>query len=120
MSLVTTPNRASPAKAPHRAAISDDFPDPTGPPTPIRRARSTRKQTLLLLQMDGGIELDRDRRGRRQRAVIRGDPAGCYGHCRRELGEPARSRGGVERQQLQRRRRDRRRIVVEREQRRLL
>src|SRR5690242_1727983 len=102
MSLVTTPRRASPDRAPQSAAINDDLPDPTGPPTPIRRARSTGKEALPLLEVDRGIELDRDRGGRGQRSAVGGDRARGELQGRRELREPAGSQRRVERQQLQR------------------
>src|SRR3954471_1827561 len=108
MSLVTTPRRASPDRAPQSAAINDDLPDPTGPPTPIRRARSTGKEALPLLAVDRRIELDRDRGGRGQRGGWGriGDRARGELHGRRELGQPARGQRRVEGQQLQRGRGD--------------
>src|SRR5688572_9037746 len=106
MSLVTTPSRASPLSAPQSAAIRLLLPEPTGPPTPIRSARSTGKETLSLFEVDEGGELDRDRGRGRQRAVVDGDRPGGRRHLRRQLGEPARGHGWVEREQLQRGRRD--------------
>ena len=73
MSLVTTPRRASADSAPQSAAIRLLLPEPTGPPTPIRSARSTGKESLSLFEVDGGGELERDGRGRGQRAVVGGD-----------------------------------------------
>src|SRR6478752_5924399 len=116
MSLVTTPSLISSASAPHSAAIRLLLPDPTGPPTPIRKARSAGKEALPLFEMDGCVELDRDRGGRGQRAIVRGDAGGGARHVRREVREPARRDGRVERQELERRARDRGRVVVEREQ----
>src|SRR4051812_21646430 len=120
MSLVTTPSRASPLKAPHSAAMRLLLPEPTGPPTPIRSARSTGKESFPLFEVDGGGELERDRRGRRQRPVIGGDARRGRARGGRELGEPARGLGRVERQQLQRGGGDGGRVVVERQQRDLL
>ena len=98
MSLVTTPSRASPLSAPQSAAIRLLLPEPTGPPTPIRSARSTGKESLPLFEVDGGGELDRDRGRRRQRPVVGGDRARAAArHRRRQLGEPARGHGRVER-----------------------
>src|SRR3954462_12301526 len=101
MSLVTTPSRSSPANAPHNAAIRLLFPVPTGPPTPIRNARSTGKETLPLLEVDRGRKLDRDRRGRRQGAAVGGDRPGGDGHRRREPRKPPGRHGRIERQELQ-------------------
>src|SRR4051794_28206359 len=101
MSLVTTPSLISSASAPHSAAMRLLFPDPTGPPTPIRRARSTGKETLPLLEVDGCVELDGDGGGRGQRAVVRGDALRSLGHLRREVRKPARRDGRIERQELQ-------------------
>src|SRR3954449_10385593 len=115
MSLVTTPSRASPLKAPHSAAIRLLLPEPTGPPTPIRSARSTGKESLSVFEVEGGGELERDRRGRGERAAIGGDARRRRAHGRRELGEPARGHGRVERQQLQGGGGDGGRVVVERQ-----
>src|SRR5689334_23117734 len=112
MSLVTTPSASSPASAPQTAAIRLLLPDPTGPPTPIRRARSTGKQTLPLFEMAGRGQLDRDRRRAGQRTVVERDPARGGGERRREVREPAGRHRGVERKQLERGRGDRRRVVV--------
>src|SRR3954447_9415412 len=102
MSLVTTPRRRSPSSR-HSAAIRLLLPDPTGPPTPTRRALRG-KQTFPSLLVDGRGELERDRRGRGlvgERPVIGGDRARRERHRGRQLGEPARGDGGVERQQLE-------------------
>src|SRR5215217_7619864 len=101
MSLVTTPSRASPLRAPQSAAIRLLLPDPTGPPTPIRSARSAGKESLSLFEVDGGGELERDRRGRGQRPAIGGDARRGRADGGRELGQPARGLGGIEREQLQ-------------------
>src|SRR6187549_2944375 len=106
MSLVTTPRRASADSAPHNAAIRLLLPDPTGPPTPIRSARSTGKESLSLFEVDGGRELERDARGCGERATIGGDRRRGRSELRRQLGEPAGGHGRIERQQLQRGRRD--------------
>src|SRR3954471_17900602 len=102
MSLVTTPSRASSLKAPQSAAIRLDLPEPTGPPTPIRSARSTGKESLSLFEVNGGGELERDPRGHRERPAVRGDPRARRAQLRGELGQPARGHGRVEREQLQR------------------
>src|SRR6185436_18845918 len=117
MSFVTTPRRASVASAPHRAAIRLLLPDPTGPPTPMRRARSTGKEALPLLDVDGGGEFERDRRGCGERAAVGGHGRRGALQQRREFGEPAGSQRRVEREQLEGGRRDGRGVVVEREQR---
>src|SRR4051794_38474337 len=116
MSFVTTPTRRS-ASVPHRAAIRLLLPEPTGPPTPTRSARSTGKEALPPFGVDGRPELEAHGGRRGQRPAVGGDARGLRGQLRRELGEPARADRGVERQQLQRGRRDRGRVVVEREQR---
>src|SRR3954470_15534617 len=117
MSFVTTPSRASADSAPHSAAIRLLLPDPTGPPTPIRSARSTGKESLSVFEVDGGGELERDRRGRGQRPAIGRDARRRRAHGGRELGEPASGLGRVEREQLQGGGGDRGRVVVERQQR---
>src|SRR6476469_4209324 len=117
MSLVTTPRRASAESAPQSAAIRLLLPEPTGPPTPIRSARSTGKESLSLFEVDGGGAFERDRGRRGQRPAVGGDRAGAHGQLRRQLGEPARGDRGIERQQLQRRGGDGRRVVVQSEQR---
>src|SRR3954470_15551107 len=117
MSLVTTPRRAWCESAPHSAAIRLLLPEPTGPPTPIRSARSTGKESLSLLEVDRGGELERDPRRARQRPAVGGDARGTHGELRRQLGEPAGGHRRVEREQLERRGGDRRRVVVERQQR---
>src|SRR3954465_438400 len=103
MSLVTTPRRASSPNAPHSAAIRLLLPEPTGPPTPIRSARSTGKESLSLFAVDGGRELDRDRGGRGRRAALARARARHQRQLRREVGEPAGGQGRIERQELQRR-----------------
>src|SRR4051812_37037604 len=100
MSLVTTPSRASAASAPQSAAIRLLLPEPTGPPTPIRSARSTGKEPFPSLVVDGGAELEGDGGGRGQRPVVGRDRARGGGHRRRGVGEPARGHGRIERQQL--------------------
>src|SRR4051812_9745822 len=102
MSLVTTPSRASPASAPQSAAIRLLLPQPTGPPTPIRSARSTGKEPFPSLVVDGGAELDGERGRGGQRAGVGGDRARRGGHARRQVGEPARAHRRIEWQQLQR------------------
>src|SRR5215216_3942582 len=99
MSLVTTPTRQSSASSRHSAAIRLLLPEPTGPPTPTRRARSAGKQTLPSLLVDRCGELERERG--RGRLLGNGPPVGdrlarraTYGG--RELGEPARADRGVE------------------------
>src|ERR1700722_17356316 len=47
MSFVTTPIRSSAPSARQRAATRELFPDPTGPPIPIRKARSGGKEPPL-------------------------------------------------------------------------
>src|ERR1700753_1110128 len=115
MSLVTTPTRRSEASSPHSAAIRLLLPEPTGPPTPIRRARSTGKQALPRLQVDGRGQLERDRRRRGQWAAAPGSRPRGERESRRELGDPARGDRRVQRQQLERGGRDRRGVVIERE-----
>src|SRR3954447_11378245 len=117
MSLVTTPSRASSLNAPHNAAIRLLLPEPTGPPTPMRSARSTGKESLPLFEVDGGGELERDGRRAREWAVVGGDACGGGRELGRQASEPARGLGGVERQQLQCGARDRRGVVVERQER---
>src|SRR5215218_8919600 len=102
MSLVTTPSRSCPASSPQTAAMRLLLPEPTGPPIPIRRARSAGKKALPLFDVDGGGELDRDRRGRRERPLVGGDPARGGVERRCEVREPADRHRRVERQQLQR------------------
>src|SRR4051794_268946 len=103
MSLVITPTRTSPANAAHSAAIRLDLPDPTGPPTPTRRARSARKQPLPRSLVDRRGELERDRgRGGKvfQRRRVRRDRARGELHPRRQLRNPSRRDGGGEREEL--------------------
>src|SRR6185295_4975608 len=111
MSLVTTPSRASSLKAPHSAAIRLLLPDPTGPPTPIRSARSTGKETLPAFEVDGGGDLERHRGRSGERPVVGGDARGGRRELGRQLRQPARRDRRVERQQLERSGRDGRRVV---------
>src|SRR5688572_20969563 len=104
MSFVTTPTRHSPASSRHSAAIRLLLPEPTGPPTPTRRARSAGKEALpsSLVDRRGNLERDSGRGG------LLGDGPPVGGrlarralHLRRQLRQPARGAGGVERQQLE-------------------
>src|SRR3954454_21005361 len=116
MSFVTTPTRRS-ASVPHSAAIRLLLPEPTGPPTPTRSARSTGKEALPPFGVDGRRELEAHGGRRGQRAAGGGDGGRLLGQRGRQLGEPARADRGVERQQLQGGRGHGGRVVVERQQR---
>src|SRR5215218_10315813 len=101
MSLVTTPSRSWPASSPQTAAIRLLLPEPTGPPTPIRRARSAGKESLPLVVVDRRGELDGHGGGRRQRPAVGSDPPRGGAHRGREVGEPADRHRRIERQELQ-------------------
>src|SRR3954447_6707713 len=99
MSFVTTPTRRS-ASAAQSAAIRLLLPEPTGPPTPTRSARSTGKEALPPFGVDGRRQLEADRGRRGQRPVVGGHVS--RDGIERQLREPPRGDGRVQRQQLQR------------------
>src|SRR3954452_6952864 len=104
MSFVTIPICSSSESSRHSAAISVLFPEPTGPPTPIRNARSglADKEALPSIGVAGGGELDRDRGGRRllgDRSQVVGDLGGDRADSRREVGDPARGARVIEAEQ---------------------
>src|SRR4051794_39991101 len=125
MSFVTTPTRRSSLSARQSAAMRLLLPDPTGPPTPIRSARSgsADKEALLSVVVDAGGDLEADGGGGlevRDRLRVGGDRARGGVDLRRELGDPARGDGGVEPEQLERGAGDGGGVVVERDRRDLL
>lgn len=63
MSLVTTPIATDAASLPQSAAMRLLLPDPTGPPTPIRSARSADKESFpsLVVRRRRKLESDRSR-----------------------------------------------------------
>src|SRR5580704_4804242 len=102
MSFVTTPIRSSAPSARQRAATRELFPDPTGPPIPIRNARSGGKEPPLPCGVRERGELERRSEPAREQARI--IPGG--GGDRREpleLGarfeQPARREGTIDREQ---------------------
>ena len=58
MSFVTTPMRADPASCRHSAAMRLLLPDPTGPPTPMRRARP-QGEDAQFLRSTGVLDAER-------------------------------------------------------------
>src|SRR5919107_5926893 len=104
MSFVTTPTRTSPASSRQSPAMRLLLPEPTGPPTPTRSARSADKEALLEGGVTGGRELEArggGRRLRRERALVVGDRARGRGDLRGELHEPARRLRRIEPEQFQ-------------------
>src|SRR4051794_27948732 len=114
MSFVTTPMRSSSPSERQSAATSELLPEPTGPPMPIRKARSAGKEPPLpggvgeRAQLEGGREP-----GRQSARVVGHRTCGEVGDQRRRRDEPARSVGGVDRQQLHGGGGDGRRVLVE-------
>src|SRR3954471_4832842 len=118
MSFVTTPTRTSAASSRQSAAMRLLLPEPTGPPTPTRNARSgsADKEALRALGVTGGRELEAGGGGRRlrgERSVVSRDLAGGRRDPWSELREPARRLRRIESEQLQGRRCDGRGVVVE-------
>src|SRR5215212_4380753 len=99
MSFVTTPMRSPSRSSRQSAAMRLLLPEPTGPPTPTRNARSAGKEALRASRVDRCGELDADRRGRLllvDRPLVGGDRARRRVDLRREVGDPARGVGGIE------------------------
>src|SRR5436305_1924020 len=100
MSFVTTPTTTSPASSRQIAAMRLDLPDPTGPPTPTRRARrSADKEALRSVGVAGRGELEAGGGGRwlgADRARVGRDLVRRRLDRRRELRHPARGLGGIE------------------------
>src|SRR3954463_10214780 len=95
MSFVTTPTRRS-ASVPHSAAIRLLLPEPTGPPTPTRSARSTGKEALPPFGGAARRELEAHGGRRGQRPAVGGDARGLRRQLRCEPGEPPRAEPGVQ------------------------
>src|SRR5579872_6902422 len=76
MSFVTTPSSSSSPSARQSAATSELLPEPTGPPIPIRRARSGGKEPPLPRRMRERAELERRREAARPEPGI-GAGIGC-------------------------------------------
>src|SRR4051794_41719110 len=93
MSLVTTPMRTSLASSRQSAAMRLLLPEPTGPPTPTRSARSADKEPLRAGGVAGGCELEAGRRGGwlcGDGALVGGGGAGGRLDCGGGAGGPAR------------------------------
>src|SRR4051812_11615607 len=114
MSFVTTPMRSSSPSERQSAATSELLPEPTGPPIPIRRARSAGKEPRFAGGMSKRAQLQRGRETARQRAgIVRHRGGGELCDEPPGLDEPGGGVGGVDRQQLHRRSGDGGRVVVE-------
>jgi len=118
MSFVTTPTRRFVLSDRQSAAIRLLLPDPTGPPTPTRSARSAGKEALRLPGMEGCGELEPGG-GRRllltDGSLVAADRPRGGVDLARKLGDPARAVGGIKTEQLERGARDGRGVVVERD-----
>src|SRR6187551_2144078 len=100
MSLVTTPMRSSSPSERQSAATSELLPEPTGPPMPMRKARSAGKEPPLAGGVGERAQLQRGCEAGRQRVrVVRHRRADELGDERLGLDEPAGGVGGVDRQQ---------------------
>ena len=117
MSFVTTPRRSSAPSARQSAATRVLLPEPTGPPMPIRRARSAGKEPLPRRGGWGRRARARPPARRRQRPVVGGDARAASAIDGAGAASQRDGHGGIDRQQLQRGGGDRRGVLVEREQR---
>src|SRR4051812_36655702 len=113
MSFVTTPIRSSSRRLRQSAAINELLPEPTGPPTPIRSARSGGKEPPLAGRVRERAQLERRRERCRQVALVRDRLRREPADQRLRVEQPARRRRRVERQQPHGGGCDRRRVVVE-------
>src|SRR6187455_2419629 len=114
MSFVTTPSSSSPPSERQSAATSELLPDPTGPPIPIRSARSGGKELPLPCGVGEGEQLERRREAGRQEAPVARCAGGVAGEAvdqRRGVEEPARGQRRVDREQPYGRRGHRRRVL---------